>query len=244
MANADEMLRDLEILAQIGSNDQRSLRAVGFSRQLPLMDHYQILDVPRAANRTQILAAAEARRRIYDPTTYPAVIRDAITTIQKRIDEAVLTLADVGRRQSYDKLLTRRTSGSFRSGEEVQRRMTQRSIAEQNFAKARELSVSGDYYGAIVLLRQAVKFVPEHAEAWYLLGSCQERNPKWRREAAESFQQALSIDPNHLHALISLCDLYRSEGLTSRAQSCYEDVLKIAPENPQAKSRLVALKKR
>jgi TolA-binding protein len=244
MANADEMLRDLEILAQIGSNDQRSLRAVGFSRQLPLMDHYQVLDVPRAANRTQILSAADARRRIYDPATYPVIVRDAITTIQKRIDEAVHTLSDASHRQSYDKLLARRTSGSFRTGEEVQRRMTQRSIAEQNFAKARELSVAGDYYGAIVLLRQAVKFVPEHAEAWYLLGSCQERNPKWRREAAESFQQALSIDPNHVDALISLGDLYRNEGLTSRAQSCYEDVLKIAPENPQAKSRLVALKKR
>lgn len=244
MANADEMLRDLEILAQIGSNDQRSLRAVGFSRQLTHLDHYQVLDVPRAANRTQILSAAEARRRSYDPATYPAVMRDAITTIQKRIDEAVLTLVDVSRRQSYDNLLARRTSGTFRTGEEVQRRMTQRSIAEQNFAKARELSVAGDYYGAIVLLRQAVKFVPEHAEAWYLLGSCQERNPKWRREAAESFQQALSIDPNHLDALISLGDLYRSEGLTSRAQSCYEDVLKIAPENQQAKSRLAALKKR
>ena len=29
-----------------------------------------------------------------------------------------------------------------------------------------------------------------------------------------------------------------------RAQTCYEDVLKIAPENQQAKSRLQALKKR
>lgn len=244
VANADEMLRDLEILAQIGSSDQRSLRAVAFSRQLTLLDHYQVLDIPRAAARGQITSAAEARRRMYDPTTYPAIVRDAITAIQKRIDEAVQTLSDAGRRQSYDKLLARRTSGTFRSGEEVQRRMTQRSIAEQNFARARELSVAGDYYGAIVLLKQAVAYVPDHAEAWYLLGSCQERNPKWRREAAESFQRALSIDPNHVDALISLGDLYRNEGLTSRAQSCYEDALKISPENQQGKSRLAALKKR
>lgn len=244
MANADEMLRDLEILAQIGSSDQRSLRAVAFSRQLPLLDHYQVLDIPRAAARGQITVAAETRRRMYDPTTYPAIVRDAIMTIQRRIDEALSTLIDAGQRQSYDKLLARRTSGTFRSGEEVQRRMTQRSIAEQNYARARELSVEGDYYGAIVLLKQAVAFVPDHAEAWYLLGSCQERNPKWRREAAESFQHALSIDPNHVDALISLGDLYRAEGLTSRAQSCYEDALKISPDNQQGKSRLAALKKR
>lgn len=243
-ANADEMLRDLELLAQIGSSDQRSLRAVGYSRQLPLLDHYQVLDIPRAATRQQITSAAEARRRMYEPSTYPAIVRDAISTIQRRIDEALHTLSDASRRSSYDKLLARRTSGGFRTGEEVQRRMTQRSIAEQNYARAKELSVAGDYYGAIVLLRQAVTFVPDLADAWYLLGSCQERNPKWRREAAESFQRALSIDPNHVDALISLGDLYRSEGLASRAQSCYEDALKISPENAQGKSRLAALKKK
>jgi tetratricopeptide (TPR) repeat protein len=85
--------------------------------------------------------------------------------------------------------------------------------------------------------------MPENAQAWYLLGTCQERNPKWRRDAAESFQMALSVDPNFIDAMISLGDLYKMEGLASRAQSCYEDVLKISPENQQAKSRLTALKK-
>ena len=122
--------------------------------------------------------------------------------------------------------------------------MAQRSIAEHNFAKARELSVAGDYYGAIVLLKQAVEFAPDHSQAWFLLGSCQERNPKWHRAAAESYQRALAIDPNFVDALISLGDLYRSDGLTSRAQACYDDVLKISPENQEAKRRLQALKKR
>jgi TolA-binding protein len=244
IANTDEMLRDLELLAQIGSSDQRSLRAVGLSRQLTILDHYQVLDIPRAAPRAQVISGAEQKRKIYDPLTYPPVVREAVAAICKRVDEAAAVLADATRRHAYDKLLTQRTSGSFRAGEELQKRMTQRSIAEQNFAKAKELSVTGDYYGAIVLLRQAVAFVPEHAEAWFLLGSCQERNPKWRREAAESFQRSLSIDPNNVDALISLGDLYRAEGLTSRAQSCYEDALKISPENQQAKSRLAALRKR
>jgi len=127
---------------------------------------------------------------------------------------------------------------------DLQQRATQRSIAEQNFSRAKELAIEGDYYGAIILLKQAVKFAPDHAEAWFLLGSCQDRNPNWRREAAESMQQALSIDPNHVDAMIALGDIYRSEGLTSRAQSCYDDVLKIAPENQQAKSRLQLIKKR
>ena len=97
---------------------------------------------------------------------------------------------------------------------------------------------------AIVLLKQAVEFAPEMADAWFLLASCQERNPKWRRDAAVSYQKALSVDPNHVEAMISLGDLYRMEGLASRAQTCYEDALKIAPDNQQAKSRLQGLKKR
>jgi hypothetical protein len=44
--------------------------------------------------------------------------------------------------------------------------------------------------------------------------------------------------------MISLGDLYKSEGMISRAQTCYEDVLKIWSENQQAKSRLAALKKK
>jgi tetratricopeptide (TPR) repeat protein len=205
------------------------------------MDHYQILDVARAASRAQILAGADLMRKRYDSATYPPIVRDSIVAINKRIDEALGILKDPVRRQAYDKLLQQRAA---RGADELQKRVTQRSIAEQNYSKARELSTAGDYYGAIVLLKQAVEFAPDHADAWYLLASCQERNPKWRRDAAESYQRALALDPNKVDALISLGDLYRMEGLASRAQSCYEDALKIAPDNQQAKSRLDLLKKR
>jgi tetratricopeptide (TPR) repeat protein len=239
--SGDDMQRDLELLAAIGASDQRSLRAVALSRQLQQLDHYQILDIPRAAARQQISSSAEDMRKRYDPATFPPIVRDSVQAINRRIDEALAMLKDPVKRQEYDRLLAQR---SARGADELQKRVAQRSIAEHNFARARELSVAGDYYGAIVLLKQAVEFAPDHAEAWYLLGACQERNPNWRRDAAESYQRALAIDPNFVDALISLGDLYRGEGLTSRAQSCYEDVLKIAAENQEAKRRLQALKKR
>lgn len=232
--------RDLELLAAIGANDQRSLRALGFSRHLSSMDHYQVLDVPRAATRAQIVSGAEEVKRRYDAATYPLIMKEPLEAICKRIEEAASTLVNPVRRQAYDKLLE---NPSARGGE-LQRRATQRSMAEHNFQRARELSAAGDHYGAIVLLRQTVNFAPDHAEAWLLLGVCQERNPKWRRHAAESFQRALSLDPNSVDALIALGDLYRTEGLASRAQSCYEDVLKIAADHPEAKSRLAGIKKR
>ena len=86
--------------------------------------------------------------------------------------------------------------------------------------------------------------MPDNAEAWMLLGSCQERNPKWRRDAAESFQKSLGIDPNNVDALIALGDLYKVEGLITRAQTCFEDALKINPDSQQAEARLKQLKRR
>jgi curved DNA-binding protein CbpA len=237
-----DMHRDLELLAAIGSSDQRSLRAVALSRQLPSMDHYQLLEIPRAAVRGTIVAAADQKKHQYNPATYPPVVSDALAAINKRIAEAAATLENPVRRSAYDKLLEQRTGRG--GADELQRRATQRSIANQNFQRARELSATGDYYGAIVLLKQTVNFAPDHAEAWHLLGACQERNPKWRRDAAESFQRALSLDPNSVEVLISLGDLYRTEGLISRAQSCYEDVLKIAADHPEAKSRLAGIRKK
>ena len=239
----DDLQRDLELLAAIGSNDQRSLRAVAMSRQLPGMDHYQVLDIPRAATRAQILTAAEQQKKKFELSSYPPVVRESVEMIHRRIDEAVNGLKDAGRRAAYDKLLQERGTRAVTDAS-IQQRLTQRSIAQHNFARAQELAMNEDYYGAIVLLKQAVEYAPENAQAWYLLGSCQERNPKWLREAAESFQQALSVDPNFIDAMISLGDLYRAQGLTSRAQSCYEDVLRISAENQQATSRLQALRKK
>ncbi|MBV9497682.1 MAG: hypothetical protein JOZ54_25835 [Acidobacteria bacterium] len=242
-ASFDDMQRDLQLLAAIGSSDQRSLRAVALSRQLGQIDHYQFLDIPRAATRQQVSTAGELLRRQYDPNTYPAVVRDALASISRRIDEAVTVLKDNTRRAAYDKLLAQR-GGRGGSEATMQQKVMQRSIAQENFNKAKELTVAGDYYGAIVLLRQAVEFEPDRAEAWHLLGACQERNPKWRRDAAESFQKALAINPEYVDAIISLGDLYKIEGLTSRAQACYEDALRLKPDNQQAQTRLDAIRKK
>jgi tetratricopeptide (TPR) repeat protein len=168
-------------------------------------------------------------------------MQDCLRQINQRIDLAASTLRDPTQRQEYDRLLSRveTDDGSY----SIEQRMTRRQMAEKNFLKAQELAFEEEYYSAIVLLRQAVDFAPDHVAAWYLLGSCQQRNPKWIRHAIESYHRALAIDPSHVDALLSLGDLYRAQGLTARAQSCFEDVLQIANDHPEAKSRLKAMKK-
>ncbi|HVT45374.1 MAG TPA: tetratricopeptide repeat protein [Thermoanaerobaculia bacterium] len=232
--------RDLALLATIGSGDPRSLRAITIARQLPRIDHYQLLEVPRAAARAQINSRIEELRRQYDPRTYPPAAGDAIAQILRRLDLISSVFDNSDSRHEYDLLLSRAKSDDLNFS--MTQRIARREIAEKNFEKAKELSFVEDYYGAIVLLKQAVNFAPDHAEAWYLLGNCQQHNPKWIRDAAESYQKVLALNPNHLDALLSLGDLFRAQGLVSRAQSCYEEVLQIDPEHAEAKRRLKGLK--
>src|SRR6185436_15363853 len=141
-ADYDEMQKDLVLLAAIGANDARSLAALAFSKRIPTIDHYQVLDIPRAATRAQAMTAGDVLRKKYEIVSFPAALRDTIVAINRRIDEAVEVLKDPLRRGSYDKLLHTRGRSSEAT---IQQRMTQRMLAEQNFTKAKELVQHADY---------------------------------------------------------------------------------------------------
>jgi hypothetical protein len=237
----DRSEQDLELMMAIGPSDKRSLSAVGFARQMNNIDYYRLLDIPRGATRSEIEKHWETRRKDFDPATYPPPVRPTIQDIRARLDEAHRVLTTRGLRSDYDRLLAEGHGGNH---EAIHRMLVKRSIAEENLVKAREYATRGDYYDAIVLLRQTVRYVPDHADAWFLLGSCQQQNPKWSREAMESMQQAIAANPNFVEAILTLGDLYRDGGLSARARACYEDVLAIQPQNGEAATRLKTLKKR
>ncbi len=235
----DETEKDLAILAAIGG-DQKALQAVALARQLQNLDHYALLNVPRAATRQQIVLQGDELRRRFDPSVYPAAARDSVEQIRHRIDEAVHTLSSPNQRHDYDTLLSTRPEGTQHRS--IHQQIARRGQAMQNFHKASELSIKGDVYGAILLLQQAVKFAPDHAESWHLLGVSQQKNPRWRRQAVDSLQRALSIDPNRVDTLIALGDIHNEQMMLTRARSFYEDVLKIDPGNKLALNRLKKMK--
>lgn len=226
---------DLLLMASIGS-DPRALKAVALARHLPNVNHYELLKVPQGAPRAEILKRAAELAADFDPKDFAPIVRDSVTAIRRRITEASEQLGNPTRRHDYDELLA--NVDRTQDHQSIQRKLSRRSISEQNFRRATKLASSGDFYGAIVLLKQAVDFAPDYANAWFLLGTCQQRNPQWHHYASESFQKALSINPNHAEALISLGDLFRSQGLVSRAESCYEEVLQMDENNRHALKRL------
>ena len=228
--------RDLLLLAAIGAEDGRSLKVVALARQLEMMNHYELLRIPTRSTRIEIMKRVAELKSRFDPQTFPPIVREYVEAIRRRLDEAAGMLLDPVRRLEYDALVKRVEGRQLHLT--MQQRITRRGMAEKNYRKGCELAAKKDFYGAIVLLKQAVDFAPDHAEAWFMLASCQERNPQWHREAVESFEQTLALNPNHVEALISLADLYKSQGLVARAEGLYEEVLQIDADNPQALSRL------
>lgn len=231
--------RDLAIMSSLGTADERALRAFAFARHAERSDYYTLLDLPKGATRASIVSNYERLRKLFEPSAYPAVLRPLLNETVQTLDRAHSVLTDGARRAEYDRLMAQGRGSDMRA---VHKMLVRRSIAESNFAKARDLVVAGDYHGAMMLLRQTVTYVPDYAEAWFLLSTCQQKNPHWRREAMESLQRAISANPNYTEAILTLGDLYRQAGLTARARGCYEDVVAIEPENGEAKLRLKSLR--
>jgi len=225
----------MQILAAISGN-QEALHAVALSRQMDRMDHYSFLEVPRAATRTQIIMKIERMQQKYVPAAFPSAAKDAIAEIQKRLAEASKLLENTDQRKAYDELLENKVAGA--SNRTLEQQAARRSLVRQNFRKAEDLFLMGDYHTATVLLQQAVKFDQKNPAIWHLLGMTQKNNPNWLRAAADSFHRALSIDPNRIDTMIALGDLYLARGMTTRARNFYEDVLKIDEDNELAKTRL------
>ena len=235
----DETERDMSILASI-AGDTKALEVLSLSKRLDQIDHYRFLDVPPASTRAQIGMRVEAMQQKFDITAYPPPVHDAVRKVNARITEAQQMLYDPDQREAYDNLLKTRRSATHRT---IAQQAARHSLAIQNYKKAERLSLSGDNYTAIVLLQQAVKFEPNNAKAWHLLGMCQMQNPKWRKTAAESLGRALAIDPNRIETIIALGDLYAEQNMYTRARHQYDDVLRIDSDNDLARARLKRLEK-
>jgi tetratricopeptide (TPR) repeat protein len=224
--------QDLAIMAAIGSNDQRSIQALSLARRLERTSLEEILGMSLKTAGAQVDLRLTQMLREYDPATFPPMMREPVQQIRDYLERARKTIASPASRAA--------ASGDNLIGD-VMQRGAQLEIARVNLRRAKELTIKGDFYGAIVLLKEVVRFDPESAEAWHLLASCQERNPQWRRDAATNYLKALAVDPTYVEAMISLGNLYRSEGLASRAVHFFEEALTIQPDHPIAIKRLTEL---
>lgn len=235
----DDTEHDMAILASIAGN-QDALKVLAFSKQMENMDHYKVLEIPPLATRSQIDMRVKELVQYYENLELPSSVSDAVKKIIARIDEARTMLLNPEHREAYDGLLKTRRSAAHRT---IKQLAARRTHALQNIKKAENLALRNDYHTALVLLQQAVKFEPDNAKAWHLLGDVQMQNPKWRRDAADAYMRALSIEPNRLETMIALGDLYFNQKMYTRARNHYDEVLQIDPVHELALKRVQKVQK-
>ncbi|PHH63796.1 hypothetical protein CDD81_5453 [Ophiocordyceps australis] len=94
----------------------------------------------------------------------------------------------------------------------------------------RVMREGGNLSLAALAFEAAVQQKPEHVDAWVYLGKAQAQNEK-ETAAIRAMQQALSLDPNNLDALMGLAVSYTNEGYDSTAYRTLERWLSVKYPN-------------
>jgi len=103
-------------------------------------------------------------------------------------------------------------------------------FARELYGRALTSYDQADYWDAIQLARQAIEVDGQEAEYHALLGRALSQNRKWRKQAADSFLKASELEPTNVDYLGMLGAIYRSEGLTTRANSLLAKARAIQPD--------------
>lgn len=103
------------------------------------------------------------------------------------------------------------------------------------------LRASGELAAAESVLRLASRLAPDLADAWHHLGRLLSADAR-AAEAADAHARAVRCDPRHLDARLAHADCLRTQGLIAEAAAGYRALLKRAPRQVRAWSRLANLK--
>jgi tetratricopeptide (TPR) repeat protein len=93
--------------------------------------------------------------------------------------------------------------------------------AEYLVRQAQEKAMAGDHTSAEDYLKKAIAKYPHYAEAYTLLGNCQDCLGK-QEDAIASYDMALQIDPGHAEAWFNKGMSLKKLGKTKESTRCVE----------------------
>jgi|GEM_PF-6037786 len=208
-------------------------------------DYYTLLGVTTKADMPQIKAAYYRLARKFHPDRYygldDPVLKEKIDIIFSTINAAYETLKNSRTRHVYDSssLDDRRITASSTtqdarkpSAENVAK------VAEEYFQRAQKSHSSRNFFEAVQFLRSATQIAPEVPKYWRQLGISLSKNEQWRKEAEDSFQRAVDLEPQNPENHLFLAFLYRNSNLKLRAKRCFMKVLELDPKNDVAKDQI------
>ena len=211
-------------------------------------DYYTLLGLTTKADMPQIKAAYYRLARKFHPDRYygldDLVVKEKIDIIFSTINSAYETLKNAKSRVQYDSapLDDRRINLAKSPSEPVAASPENvAKVAEDYYQRAQKAYSSRNFFEAVQFLRSATQIAPTVAKYWRQLGIALSKNDQWRKEAEDSFQRAVDLEPQNPENHLYLAFLYRNSDLKLRARRCFMKVLELDPKNDVAKTQIAEI---
>jgi curved DNA-binding protein CbpA len=223
-----------------------------FARLNSAKTHYDVLDVGRAAELTEIKNAYhDLARRFHPDRFHQSDLRSRIESAFARIGRAYETLSDEDRRKDYDRTIGSKHSPKAAVPAKAQpaeappiSKQSNADRAETSFKLGIEALQRNQHEDAIRYLAEAATSEPRVARYRAYYGAALTRNPTLRRTAETQLQAAIKLEPNNAEFRVMLAELYQQIGLRKRAEHEAARALNADPTNKSARDLLSNLTRR
>ena len=211
-------------------------------------DYYTLLGVTTTADLAQIKAAYYRLARKFHPDRYygmeDPVAKEKIDIIFSTINVAYETLKNTKSRHSYDAATVddKRINVSA-SAKDAPKPTAENvaKVAEDYYQRAQKSYSAKNFFEAVQFLRSATQICPDIPRYWRHLGIALSKNDQWRKEAEDSFQRAVDLEPLNSENHLYLAFLYRNSNLKLRAKRCFLKVLELDPQNDVARAQIAEI---
>jgi tetratricopeptide (TPR) repeat protein len=217
-------------------------------------NHYQVLNVPLAADASEAKRAYYSLARHFHPDRFHDLARTPIHARLEaafaRITQAHETLSNPDLKAAYDLKISAQQRADNSAGNsrvsvkppaEPSDGADELQIAEKRFQDGVAALQINQTNIAISCLSAAVRMAPNKARYRAYYGRALATNEQTQRLAEAELQAAVKLDPNNPSYHLMLAGLYRSLGFSRRAIAELERVLSLDPQNAEARKLLQAL---
>lgn len=215
--------------------------------------HYEIFDVKPDAKISEIKKVYFSLAKNFHPDLYHKTVESEMhQKIQDAFTElahAYETLKDEEAREVYDfklrKVLEQLKEESGDDGQNLSKadiaNQNQSQMAAENFDNGYDHLMNEEYEEALPYFGRAVHIAPGNARYHAFYGKALSFDTSQRHKAESELQAAIKIDSKNPIYRIMLAELFIEIGLKARAKGELNRLLKIAPNNQEAKSLLDSL---
>ncbi|MDQ2935869.1 MAG: DnaJ domain-containing protein [Acidobacteriota bacterium] len=244
------------------TNEEVDLRAF-FARLSDAVTYYEILDLPRTAEASEVKDSYYALARRYHPDRFHlksgTELHAQISSAFARITHAYETLTNPKTKSAYDLALDRSKQSKQpvarsekveapprapdQSELEMESPESKSAQAEHNFREGFGALEQGRTNAAITQLAAACRLDPQQAKYRAYYGRALAAEERTRRLAETELQTAVKLEPANPTYRTMLAELYFDLKFYRRSQSELDRALALDPKNPGALSLLHKLER-